>query len=770
LIIWVIDNEHNDLTQQKRYCGTKLCNKGRLQIMDTTIFHGEVSGIDEITAPLLLPEGIVSEMINLHLDRSGESGFPTRRGNWSNHSTTPFSVIDGVTSFVSDSDTQYYAIFSEGKIAVSEDGKGEWQTIAEGLEISAITGSLSLGMGSTLLHSGHDSVVISGEGVAAVTPLSIPQPEIAGGSPICAVHHDTGGEIGAGWYNYVLVYESETGDRSNPSQPFTAYKAAESGSTGFSGSTNRVEITNIPVPSDPRVKKKRLYRTKGVITSTLSPSPFIYYEVAVLSPGRTTFTDKTADADLSVRRFALFTSSPKGKCWCTAQGRLFSGSVKVPAVNFFAPPFSNDGVSTKIFRGTGFASGGSLGNASAYKYRLVYIDENGTTSAMIETPQIDTPGDNFELLAKIKLDYLPYLPSDEKLRITEKRLYRTKRNGSVFYRHPVELSFSLLSYEDTVADTALLSETFPASVEPRGYPASLVFSETGRHFTFPPENIISLPGGDEEEIMSIHEENDGVLILTQKAVYKLFTQGDPLTWRLITLIEGVGQTLENGVLRVPYGVIFYSGGAVYRFQKGELQNIGEGVAKTLSLVQRFWSPARFSVLRWCGFPVKLINNSRLLLIFDEKNGAWYKFTHPGLAGVASSGGTDERLLTYAGGNILKYSHQGEGPDVIGELDSDIEVKLITREYAAAGFIWQRLRKLRLYLKTLSGGVTVKLRTTAGEIVFSHTFTEAKEVLRINPIESADGMKAICRTVSIEITGTGLKTLQGIKLEKRSLRN
>lgn len=44
--------------------------------MDTTIFHGEVSGIDEITAPLLLPEGIVSEMINLHLDRSGESGFP----------------------------------------------------------------------------------------------------------------------------------------------------------------------------------------------------------------------------------------------------------------------------------------------------------------------------------------------------------------------------------------------------------------------------------------------------------------------------------------------------------------------------------------------------------------------------------------------------------------------------------------------------------------------------------------------------------------------
>lgn len=741
--------------------------------MNEAVFIGPVTGLDEVTAPLYLQEGEVQEMTDLVLDTPGQMGIPVRRGNWVNHPGPGAGTINGLATATSGGGDRYLLAFTEGSVAASKNGTGEWEVLATGLSGAGPCGTVPVGGDRILIFKGGSSIVAGGADLSEVTPPGIPQPVVSAGGGVTAVQHDSGGSIGSGWYNYVLVYESEQGDSSMPSAPFTAYRAATTGSTGFSGNTNKVVITGLPVPGDPRVVRKRLFRTRGVVTSTTSPSPFIYYELATLLPEETGYTDIKHDDELSSWKSARFTLPPAATAWCVSKGRLFAAGLKLPAINFFAPPYSNDGAGVRRFSGTAAILGGELYNASDYRYRLVYIDGNGTASSFIETPVISTPGEEHENFARITLDYIPFLPSTEGTRITAKRLYRTKSNGTIFYRHPVKLTLNQTSFIDTIADLELEPETMNTTPEITEYPATVAFSEPGRHFTFPPENLISLPGGNSDPVMSIHDDGDGVLILTRGAVHKLFTSGDPVTWRLVTLSATTGQRLKEGVLTVPGGVMFFDGGRFQTIGNNAGITSGEKVSKTLTRVVSFGSPARAPKRKWCCFPVVLDDGSRLMLVFDEKTGRWYKFTHPGLGGVAVLPLTaygEDVLYSWKGGDLVKYNPEGRGPDLIGEADLEIVPCIRTREFATEGMGLQRLRKLRLYLEVLPGEVEAKLETERGEIKFEHAFSGAGAAIKINPVASSPGAVEFCRRVAISLRGTGLGAIRGIKLEKRRVRS
>lgn len=744
--------------------------------MNESVFTGAVAGIDEVTSPLFLPEGMVSELVDLVLDAPGLKGTPVRRGNWGNFSVPPLTGIEGLAVVADSTGSNYLAALAGGTVALSKEGTGEWETLTTSLDDEGRCGAFSVGDGRSVINRGRSTVVAGGTGLEEVTPFGIAAPEVSG---VTAVQYDSGGGIGPGWYNWLLVYESAQGDVSMASVPFTAYRAAATGSTGFSGSTNRVVLSGLPVPADPRVVKKRLYRTRGVISSTVSPSPFIFYELAVLAPEETGYTDTKHDDELSTWRVAAFTLPPAAGKWCFNKGRLFAADLQLPEVNFFAPPFSNDGTGTRVFSGTATIEGGEIWNASDYRYRLVYVDENGTESAFIETPVITTPGEEYENFAAVTLNYIPFLPSTEGMRITEKRLYRTKKDGSLFYRHPEKLTLAQISFTDTVADTGLTTEEMPTTREDVEYPATLAFSEPGKHFTFFPESLISLPGGEAERLMSIHDDGDGVLILTRGAIHKLYTSGDPVTWRIVTLYTTAGQQLEGGVLVTPAGVIFFDRGAFFLLSGGTLRNLGEAIGRTLSRVKAFKQPARFASRKWCCFPVVLDDDSRLLLIHDEKTGGWYKFTHPGLGGVcvlpacgcAIAGDPgDEVLLSWGGGSVVRYDPKGTGPDVVGEVDSEVPAFMRTREFSTPGMGLQRLRKLRLYLRALPGEVEAKLETESGEITFDDSFTSAGEAIRIHPVASSSEGLEFCRRVAVSLSGSGIGTIKGIKLEKRRVRD
>lgn len=747
--------------------------------MNEAVFIGPVTGIDEVTAPLYLQEGEVPEMTDLVLDSPGMTGIPVRRGNWVNHPGPGTGNIDGLAGATSGGGDIFLLAFTGGSVAASKNGTGEWEVIAAGLSDEGPCGTLPVGGDKTLVFKGGSALVAGGTDFSEVTPLGIPQPVVPGGSGVTAVQHDSGGSIGAGWYNYVLVYESEQADCSMPSAPFSAYRAAATGSTGFSGNSNKVAITGLPVPDDPRVIRKRLYRTKGVVASTTSPSPFIYYELATLSPEETAYTDTKHDDELSSWKTARFTLPPAtSTAWCVSKARLFAAGLELPAINFHAPPYSNDGVGMRRFTGSATVLGGELYNASDYRYRLVYVDGNGTESAFIETPVISTPGEEHENFARITLDYIPFLPSNEGTRITAKRLYRTRKDGTIFYRHPVKLTLNQTSFTDTTADSGLGEESMNIAAVITSYPATIAFSEPGRYFTFPPENLISLPGGNSDPIMSIHDDGDGVLILTRGAVHKLFTSGDPVTWRMVTLSANTGQRFKEGVLTLPGGVIFFDGGRFQTFGNNSSMASGEKVAKTLARIVDFGASAWLAGRKWCCFPVVLDDGSRLMLVYDQKTGGWYKFTHPGLRGVASlpacgstiAGYAEEVLYSWKGGDLVKYNPEGTGTDLIGEADLEIEPCIRTREFATEGMGLQRLRKLRVYLEVLPGTVEAKLETERGEIKFEHAFSAAGAAIRIEPVPSTPGAIEFCRRVAVSLKGNGIGVMRGIKLEKRRVRS
>lgn len=738
--------------------------------MTNEIIHfRKVSGVNETTDPVYLENAEVRELINFVLDQTGAFGNPVRRGSWSSHGAPlPSGSIKGLLSVVSSNGDNYLGAISEGKMWLSKNGTGEWLLVYEGDLSGETCGTLMTNSGA-ITYSGYNSLFLSGDELENSQTLCIKPPVINGAVPVTTFHSSTGGEIGAGWYNYVIVYEAVSGDHSSTSQPFTAYRDFTTGSTGFSGSTNKVEISNIPIPTDNRVVKKKIYRTRAVLTSELSNSPFLYYELAILEPGTTNYTDTTSDDNLS-SSIALFVVDHSGLSYSFHKGRLFCANLKLPVVNFLSPPYSNDGLGNKVFSGTGVITGGEIANSSSYKYRIVYMDENGIESDFIETPEIVTPGEEWETLALINLEYIPFLPPSEMRRVVVKRLYRTKKDGNIFYQHPVVLGHNQISFTDTVADSGLDStKTHSTVTDIKEYKSSVLFSEPGKPFTFLPESIISLlpEGGD--EIMNLFDDIDGVLIFKRRSIYKLFTSGDPVTWRVVTIAEGIGQGLTNGILKTDRGIHFYSGGSIYLYNGGTISNTGNSIRESLSQVQKFFSPVWLFQKEWCCFPVELTGGSRFLMIHDLKVNCWYKFTHPGLNGINLLQEDLDSLLSFAGGQVVKYDESNFGPDIIGELDSEVRVSLETGRYSNPTFSLFRLRKIWLYLTTLPGEVNLSINTDEGESSIILWFDVETEQIKVLPTSGMNTSVDFCREFSFKVSGTGIKKLTGIKLESRRVR-
>ncbi|GAB1349031.1 hypothetical protein MASR1M107_12440 [Ignavibacteriales bacterium] len=730
-----------------------------------------IKRINEVIDPVFLGDDEVEEMINLVLDERGLAGTPVRRGSWKNFPLPPLpGGIRSVFELKSGQGDKFIAALAGDSLYFSGNGENAWAISSSGFENSESCGRIETGSGRVLIHSGYTSKVVGGTNFTEVEPIAILPPEINGVAPVTAKHYDTGGSIAQGWYNFVLVYESESGDISSPSLPFTAYKGSGSGSTGFSGTSNRVEIGNLPVPTDKRVTKKKLYRTRAITTSSLSASPFIYYELANLLPDETTFVDKTHDDDLSSFRMAKFATTPEGIAHSFNKGRLFIGNVKTPELNFFSPPYSNDGVAGKIFSGTATIMGGEIFNASDYKYLLVYVDENGTESGAIVTPIISTPGEEHENMAAITLDYLPFLPSSESTRIVEKRLYRTKRDGNVFFRHPVKLGLNQILYTDITADSELGTVTYNSNLKINHFPSSLLYSEPGNYYTFQPENIITLPQGSNCEIVEIFDDVDGILIFTETTISKLYTSGDPVTWRIITIFQGIGAENRNSILKTRKGIYFFSNGNFRFYSGGGITSPGDPILKTLSEIRLFFQPVWYPAREWCCFPVEFQSGARMMLVYDEKNGAWYKFTHPGLKGVSNFSYQTNHLLGWTGTSICEYDQNLFSTDIVGEVDSEIEVEIRSRTITLTGFDLMRLRMLRLYFDSLPGEVDTSLLSENGTKSKQFIISEEAETIKVIPVSGMNGTADYCRRICARIKGTGLKILRRAKLESRRVRS
>jgi len=158
-----------------------------------------------------------------------------------------------------------------------------------------------------------------------------------------------------------------------------------------------------------------------------------------------------------------------------------------------------------------------------------------------------------------------------------------------------------------------------------------------------------------------------------------------------------------------------------------------------------------------------------LLIHDLKINCWYKFTHPGLSGVSILNGTNESLISFAGGQTVKYDEKTFGPDILGGLDIEVQASLETGSYSNPTFSLLRLRKIWLYLTTIQGEVELSIVTDEGEASAVFTFDDETQRIKVLPTSGMETPVDFCRKFAFKISGAGIKKLEGAKLELRRVR-
>ena len=160
----------------------------------------------------------------------------------------------------------------------------------------------------------------------------------------------------------------------------------------------------------------------------------------------------------------------------------------------------------------------------------------------------------------------------------------------------------------------------------------------------------------------------------------------------------------------------------------------------------------------------------MMLVYDEKNGAWYKFTHPGLKGVSNFSYQTNHLLGWTGTSICEYDQNLFSTDIVGEVDSEIEVEIRSRTITLTGFDLMRLRMLRLYFDSLPGEVDTSLLSENGTKSKQFIISEEAETIKVIPVSGMNGTADYCRRICARIKGTGLKILRRAKLESRRVRS
>ena len=118
--------------------------------------------------------------------------------------------------------------------------------------------------------------------VADVAPLVPPSVLSIGVAP------NTGaGNIGAGTYNYKIVYLDTDGNIAAPSVSFGNIPT-----TGAAGVDRAIDLTNLPQPTEPYFATKQIYRTDNTGTG-------VFYLVDEIPAAQANFTDNLADAAIT---------------------------------------------------------------------------------------------------------------------------------------------------------------------------------------------------------------------------------------------------------------------------------------------------------------------------------------------------------------------------------------------------------------------------------------------------------------------------------------
>lgn len=685
--------------------------------MEHLIF-GNIKGVNEFHSPELMDPQEVPYFIDGILNRNSSGLNPKKRGAWRRNVNfnAAGATITGLKQLLDEIGNPYWLGYIGTVLQYYNAG---WNNLKTGLTTSLNFKYVRYNDYNIITNGIDNLFILGGTLFANVRTLEITRPVVTN----IATQHVQGaaGSLDASsQYKYILVYASDTNDFSPPSIPFTHYEA------GTRNSTNATEralyLYNLPVSSDGRVTKRYLFRTEG--------NGEIYYLRKILDNVVTDFEDFSADADLDFSESITYINVPLfGKHIAVHNDRLFLADLKYNDLNVYEPvhtkakgstttptrtdgttaPTYEDGEVPYVFPAASSGSG-NLSPNSTYTWRIDFVDIFGRRSASyIEVSYtLDTTAYNYYTVAHIPEANVgaSTKPNPE---CYIKRIWRTEGDGSTFYlvdtlrddnTDPYAGSTGLQrSYQDNMPDATLVTKeqwTDIGTTQQVTNPVALAFSEVGSPTVIPLENYREVFADEGGEITGIFDDVNGLLIFKDRAIFKLYTDGSPVNWRLVKLVNGVGCSDSNSIAQVDNTFIFKDKNRIYEFNSGgQLQEIS----------QKF----RISIERILTVKESVMNNEwywmlctvvagTITLVYNREMKTWFTFTKAGgncivynKYGADFSSDTD--IYTNYGAYVVNYYTSSTIDDESGS-NVDIEMIIYSKHFRFAdGITKARVRKL-----------------------------------------------------------------------------
>lgn len=543
---------------------------------------------------------------------------------------------------------------------------GAWTTIKSSLsgtgrfEYAPIKGGLAI-------TNGYDEpFVLFGTAFGTTENLRLERPDVTAQQIQRCKSTTPTGELGATKvYLWCWVYVTETGERSEPSNPFTWLRT---GSGSVTTTTQKQFLfRNVPVPTDSRIISKWLYRTEGSdwgLTGEVDEAGKIFYLAGKFDATLTDVVDGIADEELDFSDILIFTRTPEKANYITrSNGRLFLGGVTVRQYHYrmhWQRSLNVGAGDTLNWNGSGIdyensiysghpvsvSAGGNLDADSWYMWAVTFVNKDGLESPPMYTNVTKTSVANktatLSELFDARVNAYERLDKD----IVARRYYRTEGHASTFTwdekyfyyltqedYEPLDIVNRYLptTYIDDVADTSLDSTKYwyqgaltrdadPA--QPVTFSSAIAFSQVDQEAYFVLENIRQIFEEDGDTITGMFDDGNGVIIFKQNSIIKLYHTGSPDNWYIRKVWEEHGCDTPKSLTKIGSTYYFVYRKRPYKMVSGQApQYIGFGKQTT-------WNTATVIDTtindEWVIFLVQ-ISTSYSTLIWDTKLETWYQF-------------------------------------------------------------------------------------------------------------------------------------------------
>lgn len=634
------------------------------------IIHDTFARVNEDADPRKLQQGELPRLENAILDYP--FGKVKARGGFVNQSGLSLSPT-GCGKVINIKDSANNPVLLAGFSSAIYIGITSFASaIKSGLSGRANFSHAQMGEELVIANGAQAPFVLTGTNFATNYNLELPQPSVMEQRAQQAISAVGGLDVLSD-YRWIWVYVTDTGERSLPSLPFTF---GDGNTSQFTTNGCQVKFSTLEVPTDPRITSRWLYRTEGghPVNTTVNGASLtgsVYYLVKKFDISLSYVIDGVPDDELDFSESIVFTRVPnKAEYVVNSNNRLFFGGVTLEQRYYNPPTYRGKNIGAdivvngityrdyplammtpivKAVGGTGNATG--LTTNSYYRYAMTFVDKDGFETQPIYTDTILTAGANY-IYAQLQflISSSPaskgmgdaYLGSSSTIDINavERRIYRTLASVATFgitdkpyylvqsdkYNPLDTTGRKLPDFTDTISDSTIVGDLatyYPlVTTNPKTYPSGIAWSQPDRGAYIKLENVTQAFEEDDDPIVGMFDDGNGVLIFKTNSIVKLYHTGAPENWyqRKVWLEHGC----DNPNALIKAGDIYY-----FQYRKrmyamptgGQPQYIGFGKQKTFDLHTITGMSANDE---WVACTTTYGSNY-YILIYDRKIQTWYQF-------------------------------------------------------------------------------------------------------------------------------------------------